>query len=190
MTDLDFSSDSILDKYFCNCKKPSVSRFTELFQTLTTEENQKEKNIFSSTIDNDKKSKNEEKLEIIPYKIKKGQDKRSTIIIKGIPSFLTANEVYILVNQFYNKINFFYIPSYIQNQKEYMYAFVNVNNYKGIINIYNGFMKLKQQYTNCFGSIFSKVELFYSKTQGKSALINKYMNEKDDLTIGNIQNFF
>ena len=177
MTDLDFSSDSILNKYFYNCKTPSISRFTELFKSLTTAENQKEKNTISSTIDNDKKTKNEEKLEIVPYKIRKGLDKRSTIIIKGIPSFLNANEVYFLVKQFYNKINFFYIPSYIQNQKEYMYAFINVNNYKGIINIYNGFMKLKQQYTNCLGSIFSKVELFYSKTQGKSALINRYTDK-------------
>ena len=177
MTDLDFSSDSILNKYFFNCKTPPISRFTELFKSLTTAENQKEKNINSSPIDNDQKTKNEEKLEIVPYKIRKGQDKRSTIIIKGIPSFLNANEVYFLVKQFYNKINFFYIPSYIQNQKQYMYAFINVKNYKGIINIYNGIMKLKHQYPNSMGVNFSQLELFYSRTQGKSALINKYTRE-------------
>ena len=174
MINLDFSIDSVLKKFFSKGKKPSTSRFSELFQNLSILENQNKKNL-PTIADNNNTDKNN--LEIVLNKIRKGQDKRSTIIIKGIPSFLSSDEAYSLVKRFYDNINFFYIPSYIKNQKKYMYAFINVQNYKGIINIYNGIMKLKQQYPNNSGVNFSQLELFYSRTQGKSALINKYMSE-------------
>ena len=178
MINSDISIDSVLRKLFSNGKKPPISRFTELFQSLAITENQKEKDMNSpSTVNNNKEIKNENNSVIDPNKIRKGQDKRSSIIIKGIPSFLNPEDIYFLVKQFYNNVNFFYIPPYIQKQKQYMYAFVNVTHYKGIIHIYNGFMKLKQEYSNNSGLDFSQIELLYSKTQGKSALINRYTDK-------------
>ena len=158
--------ETFIKLLFPKYEQSSCSRFTKLFQELT--ENQ----VFceQKTIPN-------KNFDIDISKIQNGNEKRSTIIIKGIPSFFGAKNFYCLLQNFSNKINFFYIPSYISNQKEYMYAFVNLSHNKGIINIVNGLIALKNKYKLFCGFDFSYLEIYFSKTQGYKALKKKYKNE-------------
>ena len=148
--------------------KPSFySRFTNLFQEITN----KNKTFSEQEIISTKN------FDIIISKIKNGDEKRGSIIIKSIPSLFGPKNFYDLLRNFTNKINFFFIPGYVWNQKEYMYAFVNVANNKEIINIVNGLTTIKNKYGSYYGFDLRYLEIYFSKTQGYKALKRKYKNE-------------
>ena len=157
----------ILQKYFPFYSHPEKSRFTGLFEELA------KKDSLSNT------SKSYKSLDIITDEILLGRDRRTSLIIKGFPSEMRAQDVLLLLQQFTNNINFFYIPPLIQEQKRYMYAFVNLANYKSIIPLYIGLTNLRDKYKSFYGYDFKEIEIYYSKTQGQKALMKKCYENKE-----------
>ena len=100
--------------------------------------------------------------------------KRSSIIIKFIPSLLGPVNFYFLLKNFSKKINYFYIPGRVSTNKKFMYAFVNVPNNKEIIRIVDGLTTIKNKYGFYRGFDFRYLEVYFSKTQGYKALHKKY----------------
>ena len=109
-----------LQKLFPNFSSPISSRFSELFRELSLT----------------KKEDNPKKYLIFPKKIVNGTEKRTSIIIKGIPSAFGCQNFYELLSNLCDDIKFFYIPSFAVNKWSYVYAFVNIGSQKGVLDIF------------------------------------------------------
>ena len=159
----------ILKILFSGFSYPQESRFVKLFseENESKEQNQKKSNIKS--------------LNIKPVNIENSKDKRTTIIIKNLPNNITKEELKSIIEPLGN-INFIYIPLLIKNKNRQKNslpcAYINVINYKSILKIYNYFQQIKKNNSNNNLRDFSKVDIFYSGTQGKNALINRFRLEK------------
>ncbi len=135
---------------------PEESRFSQLFKDPKYR-NKKRKNLAVS-------------LKYIMLDL----DKRTSIIIKNIPDNITSLQFEKIVLNFCKDINFFYVPISIKTRKKLRVAFVNVLNYKHIVSIYMGLVyKMKFEYNN--PNI--KIEICYSKVQGRIQLIKRFLNE-------------
>ena len=156
-----------MKKVFPKYQPSSYSRFTKFFQEISN---------INKTF-SEQKVETGKNFEINISEIKNGNEKRSSIIIKCIPSLLGPKNFYNLLHNFSKKINFFYIPGYVSNQKQYMYAIINLSNNKGIINIVNGLTVIKNKYGFYCGFDFRHLEFYFCKTQGYKALSRKYKNE-------------
>ena len=96
-----------------------------------------------------------------------------------MPNNISKDELKSIIDPLGN-INFIYIPLLIKNKNKLNNsspcAYINVINYKTILKIVQKFEQLK--ILNSSEKDFSKVEIFYSGTQGKHALINRFSLEK------------
>ena len=105
----------------------------------------------------------------------------SIMIIKNLPNDISKDEVKSIIEPLGN-INFIYIPLLIKNKNKLKNnlpcAYVNVINYKTILKILQRFEQLKTLNPIYKCKDFSKIEIFYSGTQGKHALINRFSLEK------------
>jgi len=145
--------------YFPQFKSYESSRFESFFISFY----KKEKAI--------KKQKNNSNF-IFPEKIIRNEDKRTSLMIKGIPINITKKEIRNIIEK-YGNINYLYIikdPKNIGNSTSI--AFVNVVNYKSIIPLY---MNLRNYKFNKNGKIYS-IEILYSNVQGKEKL-NQYVKK-------------
>ena len=77
-------------------------------------------------------------------------------------------------------INFIYIPLLIKNKNKTNLpcAYINVINYKSILKIIQKFEQIKHLNLIQNNKDLTKVEIFYSGTQGKYALISRFSLEK------------
>lgn len=139
----------ILQLYFPNFKSPPSSRFESLFLNINKT--------------NGKPNKNTSYL-IFPERIIRGEDKRTSILIKNIPKNIKKKEIRNLVEQYAN-INFLGI-THDKKSKSLIVAYLNVINYKTVVPIFMGLRKNTFNYHN------EKIltELYYSKFQGKEEL--------------------
>lgn len=146
---MEFLERILLLIYFPQFHSPNNSRFESFFIAAK----EKEKYL----------TKNKKKLTIFPEKIARNEDKRTSIIIKGIPINMPKSEVRTLVNIFGN-INYLYIiKSPLNEEKNTSIAFVNYINYKSIIPL---FMNLRKNNIEKNGQIY-KLKVLYSAVQGK-----------------------
>ena len=157
---MEFLERILLLIYFPQFRSPNNSRFESLFQTL------KEKDIHFKKILY--KSKN-----ICPEKIARNEDKRTSIIIEGLPSDIYKSDVRNMVEKFGN-INFLYIIKDIKNGKKITNAYINFINYKSIIPL---FMSLRNLQIERKGKIFS-IKIIYSSPQGKEN-IKEYLKRNN-----------
>lgn len=156
MDELECKSIEELFPQFSSAEK---SRFIQMFEELSTK----------SKICNEKAKTYDVRINSIIS----GEERRTSLIIKGFPSKMLIQEVYYLLKYFTQDITFFYIPIYIKEKKKYMYAFVNVFNYKSVIPLYIGLTNLKNKKKFYCGYDFSELEICFSKTQGQNALAKK-----------------
>ena len=163
--------------HFPKFSSPVCSRFKQLFEQIS---NEKTQILNNKEIKSEQTGERNDNYKIEIEKIKTGEAKRTTLIIKGVPSSFGCLNFYNLLKDFYININFFYIPGYIYRQQEFMYAFVNVRNPKGVLHIYEGIQTVKQKFKHIFGNYLSGMNVSFSKTQGYRALKNKYTNEYFD----------
>ena len=168
------SPQEYIKSHFNRFSSPVCSRFKQFFEQISNEETQLSKRI---KIKNEQNGKKNDNYKIEVEKIISGEEKRTTLIIKGIPSSFGCLNFYKLLKKFYRNINFFFIPGYIYKQKEFMYVFVNVKYPKGVINIYECINALKEKFENIFGFNLSGINTSYCKTQGYRSLKNKYTSE-------------
>ena len=166
----EFRQDTlILRLLFSGFSFPQESRFLKFFS---------EKN---DTEENDSKKQTYKSLNIKSVNIENGKDKRTTIIIKNLPNDISKEELKGIIEPLGN-INFIYIPLLIKNKNKQKNnspcAYINVINYKSILKIMDKFEQMKKVKLSENQKDFSKIEIFYSGTQGKSALINRFKLEK------------
>ena len=157
----------VLKLFFSGFSYPRESRFIKNFHRSKTIQKQ---------IQNKPKGKS---LNIEPVNIANGKDKRTTIIIKNLPNDISKEDLKSIIEPLGN-INFIYIPILIKNKNKTNLpcAYINVINYKTILKIVQKFEQLKNLNEVQNNKDLSKVEIFYSGTQGKYALINRFSLEK------------
>ena len=143
-------SDIILVQlYFPHFHSPSSSRFEDLFLILDKSEGNKNNNL---------------SYLIFPERIIRGEDKRTSILMKNIPKTIKKKEIRSLVENFAN-INYLGLKQ-DKKSKDFNVAYLNVINYKSIVPIYMGLRK----HTFLYNDKKIVTELFYSKYQGKEHL--------------------
>ena len=162
---MSFFERILLSLYYPQFKSPIISRFETLFVSILKMENPLNKHINRTNT-------------IYPEKIARNEDKRTSIVIKGIPKNMSKNEVRNLLDKFGN-INFLYIinSQNNNNNNNTSIAFVNVINFKSIIPL---FMNLRNYKIEKFGKSYS-LNISYSNVQGKPKLkefIQKYKLSK------------
>ena len=162
---IDKNKIHLIEKYYHKFAHPEKSRFSDFFKQLLKEEDINA-DTFSKTFD------------ININEILLGRDQRTSLIIKGFPSQMQPQEVLYILSQFTKNINYFYIPPSVKEQKKYMYAFVNLANYKSIISLFIGLSDLRDKYKNIYGFDFTQIEVYYSKTQGLKSLMKKSHENK------------
>ena len=133
-------------------KYPSESRFKKFFS------------------ENKPKKKKRKTMAVVPKNVMLGLDKRTSIIIKNIPDYISNAQFQKIVLSLCKDIDFFFVPLNITTRKKLRVAFVNVLNYKQIVPIYMGLYKMKFVYNN--PNI--EMEICYSKVQGKDQLIKRF----------------
>ena len=146
--------------YFPQFKSPESSRFESFFISVY----KKEKKI-------KKKVKKLSKI-IFPEKIIRNEDKRTSLMIKGIPIDISKKEIRNIIEK-YGNLNYLYIikdPKNINHNTSI--AFVNVVNYKSIIPLY---MNLRNYKFSRNGNVYN-IEIIYSNVQGKEQL-NQYVKK-------------
>ena len=145
----------LLILYFPQFKSRSTSRFEAFFESIQKkEEKSKKKKINNSKV-------------IWPEKIVRNEDKRTSILIKGIPSDMPKKEIRSLIEK-YGNLNYLYITKDLESfeEKATSVAFINVINYKTIIPL---FMNLRNYKLNSNGQLYD-LKIMYSPVQGKKQL--------------------
>ena len=102
-------------------------------------------------------------------KIENGEDKRTSVIIKKIPNNLTKENMKQILEGIGN-INYLYLPFDKVINRNLGFAYVNVVNYKNIINLYHRLKEYK--FDNM--ELNQQMEVYYSKVQGKNNLSNLF----------------
>ena len=144
----------LLFLYFPQFKSQNCSRFESFFQTIQA-------NDISLMEGNLQRSKM-----IYPEKIIRNEDKRTSLIIRGIPTDLTKKEIRNLIEK-YGNINYLYVTKTIKSKEQLSsIAFINVINYRTIIPL---FMNLRNVSFIRDGKLY-KLKIMYSSAQGKKQL--------------------
>ena len=157
----------ILKLLFSGLNSPRESRFVKYFYTNKPEQKK------------NPSKKSQKSLNIEPDNIISGKDKRTTIILKNLPSDISKENLKKIIEPLGN-INFIYIPLLIKNKNKLNLpcAYINVINYKTILKIVEKFNQIKKLNQLSKSKDFLNVDIFYSGTQGKHALINRFILEK------------
>ena len=165
-------------KLFPRFSTPAYSRFSSLFSELSDSEIDSDSDQLKLAPPKElEEDPNIEKYRINPKKILNGIEKRTSVIIKGIPADFGALNFYELLSKFCKEINFFYIPGFAISKWKYIYAFATIGHRRGVYNIFQGLNLLKNQYKIFKGSDFSKIEIYFCKSQNIIGLTKKYQQE-------------
>ena len=132
-------------------KYPTESRFKEFFSQH-------------------KVKKKRKTMTVNPKNVILGLDKRTSIIIKNIPDYISDEQFKKIILNFSHEFDFFYVPMNIKTRKNLRVAFVNVLDSKQIVPIYMGLYKMKFVYN----SPNIEMEICYSKVQGKEQLLKRF----------------
>ena len=153
-------TDILMEFIFPRYNKVNYSRFISDF----SEKFEKRRNSFRSK----KKS-----FSISLEKIENGEDKRTSVMIKNLPSSITKEDFKTILGDVGN-INYVYLPFDKKKNKYLGFAFVNVVNYKTLIQIH------KKLYGKKLDNYRMKknIEICYSKVQGKNELIQMFSKNK------------
>lgn len=149
-----------MELIFPKYSRPKSSRFLQSFS-----KNQEKKN---------KKNFSKKKSLVISLpKIESGEDKRTSVMIKNLPNTISKDYFKNILCDVGN-INYLYLPFDKKNNKFLGFAFVNVVNYKTLIQLHN---KLYGRKLENF-EMKKTIEICYSKVQGKQELIQMFSKNK------------
>ena len=144
-----------------------ISHF--LFPKFTQAKESRFINFFSSLSYKKKYNYHLNQYSISLEKIENGEDKRTSVIIKKIPNNLTKENMKQILEGIGN-INYLYLPFDKVINRNLGFAYVNVVNYKNIINLYHRLKEYK--FDNM--ELNQQMEVYYSKVQGKNSLSNLF----------------
>ncbi|KAF8775851.1 hypothetical protein HU200_004244 [Digitaria exilis] len=125
--------------------------------------------VDSSALQTDSKRQYQLDLE----KISKGDDARTTLMIKNIPNKYTSKMLLAAIDELHKgTYDFFYLPIDFKNKCNVGYAFINMISPTHIISFYQAFNGKKWEKFNS-----EKVaSLAYARIQGRAALISHFQN--------------
>ncbi|KAF5838586.1 RNA recognition motif 2-domain-containing protein [Dunaliella salina] len=108
-----------------------------------------------------------------PEKIQRGEDRRTTLMIKNIPNKYTQKMLLATVDeQFKGTYDFFYLPIDFKNKCNVGYAFINMVQPIDIIPLMHRFNNRKWERFNS-----EKVcSISYARIQGRAALVQHFQN--------------
>ncbi|PKA59116.1 Protein MEI2-like 2 [Apostasia shenzhenica] len=106
-------------------------------------------------------------------RIIKGEDTRTTLMIKNIPNKYTSKMLLATIDEYHNgTYDFLYLPIDFKNKCNVGYAFINMLSPSHILHFYQTFNGKKWDKFNS-----EKVaSLAYARIQGKAALVNHFQN--------------
>ncbi|KAK3163594.1 hypothetical protein QOZ80_1AG0005730 [Eleusine coracana subsp. coracana] len=106
-------------------------------------------------------------------RIRKGDDTRTTLMIKNIPNKYTSKMLLSAIDEFHKgTYDFFYLPIDFKNKCNVGYAFINMISPVHIISFFQAFNGKKWEKFNS-----EKVaSLAYARIQGRTALISHFQN--------------
>ena len=152
--------DILMELLFPKYTKMSHSRFISYFSDIPERKRtntRSKKKTFNISIE----------------KIENGEDKRTSVMIKNLPSSITKEHFKNILGDVGN-INYVYLPYDKKNNKFLGFAFVNVVNYKTLIQIHH---KLYGRKLDNY-EMKKNIEICYSKVQGKNELIQMFSKNK------------
>jgi hypothetical protein len=157
----------LLCLYFPQFSHPNCSRFESFFVSILKKESFSNKNINKSKI-------------ICPERIIRSEDKRTSLIIRGIPLDMPKKEVRNFIEK-YGNLNYLYIIKDPANSEQNSsIAYINVINYKSIVPLFMNLRKFKFIRDE---QIFD-IKINYANAQGKKQLKQfikqKYFSKHSD----------
>ena len=145
----------LLTLYFPQFSHRNCSRFESFFVSILKKE----------SFSNKKKNINKSKV-ICPEKIVRSEDKRTSLIIRGIPLDMPKKDVRNFIEK-YGNLNYLYIMKDPENSEQNSsIAYLNVINYKSIVPL---FMNLRNFKFIRDEQIFD-FKINYANAQGKKQL--------------------
>ncbi|KAF0700450.1 Aste57867_9034 [Aphanomyces stellatus] len=106
-------------------------------------------------------------------RVHKGEDRRTTLMIRNIPNKYTQTMLLAEINEHHQgAYDFFYLPIDFKNKCNMGYAFINFMAYEAIVPFYEAFNGQKWRNFNS-----EKVcAISYARLQGKAAMIARFQN--------------
>ncbi|KAK4357688.1 hypothetical protein RND71_023298 [Anisodus tanguticus] len=122
---------------------------------------------------NSSQTDNKKQFELDVERIVRGDDKRTTLMIKNIPNKYTSKMLLAAIDERHRgTYDFIYLPIDFKNKCNVGYAFINMTDPSLIVPFYNAFNGKKWEKFNS-----EKVaSLAYARIQGKAALIAHFQN--------------
>ncbi|KAG2490810.1 hypothetical protein HYH03_010732 [Edaphochlamys debaryana] len=121
----------------------------------------------------ERKMQQEKLYALDPVKIRSGEDKRTTLMVKNIPNKYTQKMLLATIDeQFKGCYDFFYLPIDFKNKCNVGYAFINMINPFDIIALVERFNNRRWERFNS-----EKVcSISYARIQGRAALVAHFQN--------------
>ncbi|GLC41644.1 hypothetical protein PLESTB_000693400 [Pleodorina starrii] len=121
----------------------------------------------------ERKMQQEKLYALDPVKIRSGEDKRTTLMVKNIPNKYTQKMLLATIDeQFKGTYDFFYLPIDFKNKCNVGYAFINMINPFDIIGLVERFNNRRWERFNS-----EKVcNISYARIQGRAALVAHFQN--------------
>jgi len=118
-------------------------------------------------------AENKKQYQLDVDKISRGEDTRTTLMIKNIPNKYTSKMLLAAIDEQHGgTYDFLYLPIDFKNKCNVGYAFINMTSPSHIIHFYQGFNGKKWEKFNS-----EKVaSLAYARIQGKAALVAHFQN--------------
>ena len=162
----------ILLEIFPTLSHPSQSRFQEFFKKLKEINNNKGQNNKKAISSHKKNKKNIMELNL--YKIQKGIDKRTSLMIKNIPKGIEEASVVKWLLQLAN-LNYIFVPKDEFSNKILGFAFINVCDSMDILMLLKKLSILENYNSNYNKSNNKKkIEVIYSHKQGLKSLTKSF----------------
>ncbi|CAN1790561.1 Protein MEI2-like 4 [Linum perenne] len=135
--------------------------------------NERVRNLSHRRMESNSNQSDKKQYELDTERISRGEDSRTTLMIKNIPNKYTSKMLLAAIDEYCRgSYDFLYLPIDFKNKCNVGYAFINMADPKQIIPFHKAFNGKKWEKFNS-----EKVaSLAYARIQGKAALISHFQN--------------
>ncbi|KAJ0233824.1 RNA recognition motif domain-containing protein [Hirschfeldia incana] len=135
--------------------------------------NERYRNLSNRRSDSSSSNAEKKLYELDVDRILRGEDSRTTLMIKNIPNKYTSKMLLAAIDEYCKgTYDFFYLPIDFKNKCNVGYAFINLTKPENIVPLYKAFNGKKWEKFNSEKVAF----LAYGRIQGQSALIAHFQN--------------
>lgn len=150
-----------------------IPRRGQMVPTMSTFDAPNERSRSRRTESSSGQADNKKQYELDIERIMRGEDTRTTLMVKNIPNKYTSKMLLATIDERHRgTYDFIYLPIDFKNKCNVGYAFINMTDPSQIIPFYEAFNRKKWEKFNS-----EKVaSLAYARIQGKAALIAHFQN--------------